>query len=192
MKKTITIFFLQFVGIVSLAQFNKSLNVSNTNTIYAIVSYDKDNDGFFHKIVNNRIFYVEDYKIQKYYAYDKKNKKLYFVTDYGNYVAELKDEYAKNIKKSNSIPQLKEKEITILVDSINDDLAKRISYINKANQENIDRMKEQARLDSIKAKNDSINMARERAIADSIYREEVEQKRLARIKEEDNYIKTHK
>lgn len=191
MKKTIAILFLQFVAIVSLAQFDRSLNVSNTKTIFAIVSYYKNNDGFFNKIENSRTNYIEEYKIQKYYAYDKKNKKLYFVTDYGNYVAELKDEYAKKYKKSTSIPQLKEKDITILIDSINNDLAIKISYINNARQEQIDRMIEQARLDSIKARLDSIKMAREREIADSLYRIEVEQKRLARIKQEEKYIKTH-
>lgn len=75
MKKTIAILFLQFVAIVSLAQFDRSLNVSNTKTIFAIVSYYKNNDGFFNKIENSRTNYIEEYKIQKYYAYDKKNKK---------------------------------------------------------------------------------------------------------------------
>ena len=191
MKKTTAILLLQLVGIVAFAQFDRSLNESNTKIILAIMSYNKNGDGFFIKAENSRVNYIEDYKIQKYYAYDKKNKKLYFVTDYGNYVAELKDEYAKQYKKSTSIPQLKEKEIPILVDSVNNDLAIKISYINNSRQAQIDYMKEQARLDSIKAKIDSINIARNKEISDSLYRLEVEQKRIARIKEEENYIKTH-
>lgn len=187
MKKTLLVIILQLVALASFAQVEQSLNVYNTESIVAIVSYVKNSDGFFDKTENSRTNFMNKNNIQRYYAYDKKNKKLYFTTDYGNYVAVLKDDYAKICKKSNTLPQLKEAEITLLIDANNKVLEEKIYYLNRANQEQIDFRKEQERQDSIR-------MVREQERQDSIRKDAEEKARLAKIerdKEKEKYFNSH-
>lgn len=185
MKRTVFVIIACLLCVVSQAQLRTEFNQYNTKSITAIVCYRKNLEGFYYKVENVRVTKLESTKIWNYYAYDKKNQKLYVEAEDGNYVVELNDNYAKIYKKASLIPQLKEKEIPSVVASTTTAVGKRFAQKNKQIQEEKDRIAAQQREDSIrKAQQDSI-----RRVEEERAQERARQERLDRMR---NYARTHR
>lgn len=156
------IFLLSIICFV-ISSYAESFSQYNSASRTAIVLYAPDAQGFYHKQTNVSVNNVENIEAQ--YAFDKKNKKLYVATAYGNYVIELTESKAKLVKKDKSIPQVKDKDIDALVLSVNKSLDEKFARYNLEREQfiadSIDNAREQARLAAIeKARLDSIEKAR--------------------------------
>lgn len=185
MKRTVFVIIACLLCVVSQAQLKTEFNQYNTKSITAIVCYRQNMEGFYYKVENVRVIKLESTKIWNYYAYDKKNQKLYVEAEDGNYVVELNDNYAKIYKKASLIPQLKEKEIPSVVASTTTAVGKRFAQRNKQIQEEKDRIAAQQREDSIrKAYQDSV-----RRVEEERAQERARQERLDRMK---SYARTHR
>ena len=156
--------FAFFVTIISFftASYAETFSQYNSASRTALVLYTPDAQGFYHKQTNVAVNNVNNIEAQ--YAYDKKSKKLYVATAYGNYVIELTDSKANLVKKDKSIPQVKEKDIDALVLSVNNSLDEKFAQYNLEREQfitdSIAQAKEKARLAAIqKALEDSIEMA---------------------------------
>ena len=148
------------------ASYAESFSQYNSASRTAIVLYTPDAQGFYHKQTNISVNNINNIEAQ--YAYDKKNKKLYVATPYGNYVVELTESKAKLVKKDKSIPQVKEKDIDALVLSVNNSLEIKFAQYNLQREQfiadSIEYDREQARLAAIeKARLDSIEQASKQA-----------------------------
>lgn len=122
--------FAFFVSIICFitASYAESFSQYNSASRTAIVLYIPDAQGFYHKQTNVSVNNVDNIEAQ--YAFDKKNKKLYVATAYGNYVIELTESKAKLVKKDKSIPQVKDKDIEALVISVNNSLDEKFAQYN--------------------------------------------------------------
>lgn len=161
-------FFAIFVSIICFitASYAESFNQYNSASRTAMVFYAPDAQGFYHKQTNISVNNVDNIEAQ--YAFDKKNKKLYVATAYGNYVIELTESKAKLVKKDKSIPQIKDKDIEALVISVNNSLDAKFVQFNLQREQfiadSIESAKEQERLAAIeKARLDSIENANKQA-----------------------------
>lgn len=154
MKRLLLFVFLLLVVITISAQVKFAFGKGNAKSIIALVLYEKENSDYFYKVENveQDVLSVKD--IKKYYAYDKKNKKLYAETQYGNYVIELEDSYANYYKKADVIPSLKEENIFSIVTSVNDKLK---VYYDAENIKIKNSFIEKRRLDREKYVKDSID-----------------------------------
>lgn len=160
--------FAIFVSIICFitASYAESFNQYNSASRTAIVLYIPDAQGFYHKQTNVSVNNVDNIEAQ--YAFDKKNRKLYVATAYGNYVIELTESKAKLVKKDKSIPQVKDKDIDALVVSVNNSLDEKFAQYNLEREQfitdSIEYAKEQERLAAIeKARLDSIEKANKQA-----------------------------
>ena len=158
-------FLLVFISIIccAIAGYAEDFNQYNSASRTAIILYTPDAQGYYHKQTNVSVNNVRNIEAQ--YAFDKKNKKLYVATPYGNYIIELTDSKAKLVKKDKSIPQVKDKDIDALVLSVNNSLDEKFARYNLERErfiaDSIDNAREQARLAAIeKARLDSIENAR--------------------------------
>ena len=147
----------------ALTGFAESFTQYNSASRTAIVVYIPDAQGFYHKQTN--VYVNEVNNIDVPYAFDKKNKKLYVATGFGNYVVTLTDSRAKLVKKDKSIPKATEKDIDALVLSVNNSLEVKFAKYNlqreKEITDSINCVREQARLAAIEqARQDSIEQAR--------------------------------
>lgn len=148
------------------ASYAESFSQYNSSSRTAIVLYIPDAQGFYHKQTNVSVNNVDNIEAQ--YAFDKKNRKLYVATAYGNYVIELTESKAKLVKKDKSIPQVKDKDIDALVVSVNNSLDEKFAQYNLEREQfitdSIEYAKEQERLAVIeKARLDSIEKANKQA-----------------------------
>lgn len=164
MRKTITLICISFIALVSLAE---TFDASNSMSRTAIVQYIKDAQGFYQRQQNQTVDIVKD--VEYKYAFDKKQKKLYVTTSYGNYVIGMTDEQAKLIKKDKTIPQFKTDEIENLILSNNASLAEKYASLNSSREkfitDSINRVREQERIALERARRDSIEKAnKERAL----------------------------
>lgn len=130
----------------------------------AIVLFQKDAKGFYQPSQDVMVDCI--YGVTKNYAYDKKNHNLYVLTANGNFVVTLNKDYAKIVKKNYQIPQLKTMEALALSRKYTEILSLKMEQYNKNRK-------------------DSIELAREKFIKDSIAYE----KALAKIKEKNEKIK---
>lgn len=130
----------------------------------ALVLFQKDAKGFYQP--SQEVMVDRIYGVTKNYAYDKKNHNLYVLTAYGNFVVTLNKDYAKIVKKNHQIPQLKTVEALALSRKYTEILSLKMEQYNKNRK-------------------DSIDLAREKFIRDSIAYE----KALAKIKEKNKKIK---
>lgn len=164
MKKTIILLFTLSLALLSYAE---SFNVANSKLRIAIVQYVIDNQGFYQKQSNVSVDIVDN--IEYKYAYDKKKKDLYVTTPYGNFRISLDDEFAKQIKKDKTIPQLKSEEIENMISLHNASLAEKFAALNLAREkhisDSINEVREQERIAREKARRDSIEKVnKERAL----------------------------
>ena len=163
-----------FICVVASAQVH-NFNIYNSSHRKVLALYVPDKDGIYQKSDAQEVKEISE--AGQYYAYDKKAKKLYVKTATGNYEVSLDDYYAKEFKKNKSIPQLKETEIAVLVDRVNQELSEHFSQVNAARRKEI----EAAR---IKAYNDSVEEAQRQA--------RLLAARVERLKQErEDYLKQH-
>ena len=149
------------------ANYN-SFNKNNSNEIKALVYYSANPQGIYIKSENIMIDSICN--ITQIFAYDKDNQELYTTTENGIFAIKLNKQYAKQIKKDKSIPQLKLREIAQIIRNKRDILDERFLSLNNirhkfisdsiAEVEEIERIriaKEKARRDSLdKVRQDSI------------------------------------
>lgn len=141
----------------------------------AIVSFHKDNNGFYVQEEGKMLDRVDG--VIENYAYDSKAQNLYVLTETSNCVITLTKDYAKIIKKNKSIPQYKYAELASIVQEKSNQLISKMSTLNEQHRE-------------------QLIEAQERAIADSIYlaQEYARQDSLIQIEKErkyTNYRKQH-
>lgn len=143
-----------------------------------IVSYIKNENGFYIKNVNKMTDVVVG--VVESYAYDKKARNLYVLTENSNVVVTLTKDYAKIIKRNKGIPQLSGEEL-------DQEVQMRTKLLNDK-YESLNREREQQIVDSIKKARqeeiDSIN----KAIQDSI---DKANRLQAMIEAQAEYRRTH-
>ena len=155
-----------------VCSYSQKFNEFTSLSRVAIVYYEQDNNGFYHKKENVNLKEVSDFV--SFYGYNKKSQELYCTTKNANCVVTLNDALAKTYKKSSVIPQIKDKEVTFLISEQNKYLEDKFNRLNELRQKFIE--------DSIaKVKADSLKKVRE----DSLAREESKRKI-------ENYKKNHR
>lgn len=161
--KHFSFFFLMLLfSLMSFAEYNAFNSVSRN----AILLYKLDSQGFYQRYTNIPVDVVDD--ILSYYAYDKKNKKLYVLTYYGNYVITLDGDMEKMVKKNKNIPQYKPDEIQEIISIENSSLDAKFFDFNKSRENHINdsiaQERERERKAALeKARKDSIERANELA-----------------------------
>lgn len=174
--KKLTIVFLLLISAKAAFSQTSFFNEYNSIDREAIVIYEKDAHGFYHRKEN-----VKQTNVNAYigsYAYDKKNHKLYVKSYDGNYVVTVKDNDAKVLKKNKTLPKLEGEKLNIEIEKINTELDEKFITINANRQKEIEETKAKA---IAKAKADSILKIRE----DSI-------RKVRKAEEIANYRKSHK
>lgn len=171
MKWLIVVMILLCTTIRTYAQFGSGNSIS----IKAFLMYERANDGFYYKKTD--VTFDDVYDIKKYYAYDKKAKTVYCMSNNANYAISLTKEKAKEIKKIKGLKHLEGNELDIAIEDANVVL---INKFNELNQKRRDFLEEEARKAREKAIADSIEKAKQ----DSIYK-------ALHLKKLDYYRKTH-
>ena len=164
MKKILLFVLFLMIGVSSNAQVRYIFNNrTNSLSITAIVLYKLNSSNFYYKEENLNIEDLPVNSIKNYYAYDKKNKKLYVETAEGNYVIVLMDDYAKYYKKADNITSLKDDDIKAEILTVNQKLADYYNLENAKKQKAIDERKAKEKEDSLrKAKEDSLLKAQQK------------------------------
>jgi hypothetical protein len=165
--KDLLLLMLLFSSIMCFAQHPK------TNTIKALVFYQKDENGYYHATkdtVVNDIGYVISY-----YGYDKENNHLYALTSNCNCEITLTKDSAKMVKKS-SIPRLKDDKLTNEITNQNKKLEDKYNTLNDERSVYI---------------SDSISILKNMIRKDSIRKEQEKIKEAQEKTKEDNYRLTH-
>jgi hypothetical protein len=154
--------FAMILCFVSLAFAQKINKFNSVNSSYrtAIVIYEKDSNGLFHKRENVSLDEVKDVDV---YGLNKKTGELYCSDRHSNYVIKLHDNFVKYFKRQDDVPKLKEKELEQILDRKNKELEQVHAELNIVRQKQIEEAKAKAKEDSIrKAKEDSLRMEAEK------------------------------
>ncbi len=161
MKKLFLLILLQLAFVFySNAQIQKTFDWTNTIAIIGLQEYDSKYGDFFVKKENTWVRWLPVEDVINYYAYDKKNKKLYVETKHGNYVITLKDNEASYYKKN--VPNLKIEKLDEAITEANKRLEERISVENANIQKRIDEQKAREREKQLqKEREDSIKKVRD-------------------------------
>ena len=139
----------------------KAQNYNSTNSLarVALVYYVQDGKGFFQKKENVNLQEVSE--IVSSYGYNKKSHELYLETERANCIVTVNDDLHKILKKSKSIPQMKDNELSIKSIEVSKKLEEKITRLNQAREKFINDSIQKAREDSIKkAREDSIRFAK--------------------------------
>lgn len=173
MKKVFLLILLHFAFVLySNAQIQKTFDWTNSIAIIGLQEYNSKHGDFFKKKENTWVKWLAVEDVINYYAYDKKNKKLYVETKHGNYAISLKDNEASYYK--NNVPNLKGNKLDEAISAVNIRLEERINVENANIQKRIDEHKAIERQRKLqKEKDDSI-------------------KRVRDIEEREAYLKYHK
>lgn len=171
MKWLIVVTILLCTTIRTNAQFGSG----NSTCIKAILIYERANDGFYYKKTD--VLFDDVYDINKYYAYDKKTKTVYCMSNNANYTIALTKEKAKEIKKMKGLKHLEENELDIAIEDANVVL---INKFDELNQKRREFLEEEARKAREKEIADSIAKAKQDSIAKAIHFAKIE-----------NYRNTH-
>lgn len=149
---------LLLIFLFSLSSLHAQIyNEANSLMRKALVLYQRDAKGFYHKSENVSLSVVKN--ISESYAYDKKSQELYVITSNGNCVITVADNYAKFLKKNKNIPQLKGAELNAAVLGASKKLEEHFALLNQQRQRQIEDSIAKAKADSIeKAKQDSIRL----------------------------------
>ena len=144
------------ISLFSLSSLHAQIyNENNSLMRKALVLYQKDAKGFFHKSENVSLAVVKN--ISDSYAYDKKSHELYVITSNGNCVITVADNYAKFLKKNKSLPKLKGAELEAAILKVNKRLENKFILLNQQRNRQIEDSIAKAKADSIeKMKQDSI------------------------------------
>ena len=156
MKKFFIIGVLLFVVNALKAQ---NYNSSNSLVRVALVNFVQDEKGFFQKKENVNLQEVS--QIVSSYGYNKKSHELYLETERANCIVTVNDGLHKILKKSKSIPQMKDDELSAKSLEVSKKLEEKFARINQAREIFINDSIQKAREDSLKkAREDSIRLAK--------------------------------
>ena len=170
MKKLFTLFIL-LIAVAS--NISAQYTASNSFIRKAIVIYEQDDIGFYHKSTD-RIIDGSVIGIVKNYAYDKKAQNLYVLTNNGNFVVTLNKDYAKIIKKNSTIPQLKDEELQEVINGQTKSLEEKFERLNAERKQHIADSIYQAKKDSVAQAKKLAAQMEERNKAKQIYKNEHE------------------
>ena len=128
----------------------KAQNYNSTNSLarVALVYYVQDGKGFFQKKENVNLQEVSE--IVSSYGYNKKSHELYLETERANCIVTVNDDLHKILKKSKSIPQMKDDELAAKSAVVNKKLDEKFTLLNQAREKHINDSIQKAREDSIK------------------------------------------
>ena len=157
MKRYLTFLACLIVASTLMAQ---NYNSSNSLARVALVYYSQDEKGFFHKKENVNLQEVS--QVVSSYGYNKKSHELYLETEQANCIVTVNDDLHKILKKSKSIPQMKDDELAAKSAVVNKKLDEKFTLLNQAREKHINDSIQKAREDSIKkAREDSIRLAKQ-------------------------------
>lgn len=148
----------------------------NSETSVALVLYEPDDQGIYHRQVNYPVNVMES--SATCYAYDKKNKRLYLSTQFGNYAITLNDAMAAQVKKDKNIPHLSGKELEDKIASVSRTLDDKFERMNANRRQFI--------ADSIASAQERERLAaieRERLAAiERVHQDSIRQERIAQCR----------
>lgn len=174
MKKLLFFFCMMAVTLCAHAQFSMYNSVQRK----FITAYELGSDGYYKRVTQKQVASIDE--IRTYYAYDKKERNLYVLTQKGNAVITLTQNEAKRYKKDKGIPQLKGEALYAAIAQHTKRIDEKYAALNEARTKHIQ--------DSIKAREDSIA----KAIADSIAAERQREAKLAQEKKaREDYRNSH-
>lgn len=174
MKKLLFLFCMMAVTLCAHGQFT----VYNSMQRKFITTYELGSDGYYKRVTQKQVTSIDE--VEKYYAYDKKERNLYVLTPKGNAVITLTQNEAKRYKKDKSVPQLKGEALYVAIAQHTKLIDEKYAALNEARTKQIQ--------DSIKAREDSIA----KAIADSIAAERQREAKLAQEKKaQEDYRNSH-
>ena len=153
--------YLTFLACLIVASTLKAQNYNSSNSLarVALVYYSQDERGFFHKKENVNLQEVS--QVVSSYGYNKKSHELYLETDRSNCIVTVNDDLHKILKKSKSIPQMKDDELSSKSKEVNIRLEEKFARLNQAREKFINDSTQKAREDSIKkAREDSVRFAK--------------------------------
>lgn len=153
--------YLTFLACLIVASTLKGQNYNSSNSLarVALVYYSQDERGFFHKKENVNLQEVS--QVVSSYGYNKKSHELYLETDRSNCIVTVNDDLHKILKKSKSIPQMKDDELSSKSKEVNTRLEEKFARLNQAREKFINDSTQKAREDSIKkAREDSVRFAK--------------------------------
>ena len=153
--------YLTFLACLIVASTLKAQNYNSSNSLarVALVYYSQDERGFFHKRENVNLQEVS--QVVSSYGYNKKSHELYLETDRSNCIVTVNDDLHKILKKSKSIPQMKDDELSSKSKEVNTRLEEKFARLNQAREKFINDSTQKAREDSIKkAREDSVRFAK--------------------------------
>ena len=153
--------YLTFLACLIVASTLKAQNYNSSNSLarVALVYYSQDERGFFHKKENVNLQEVS--QVVSSYGYNKKSHELYLETDRSNCIVTVNDDLHKILKKSKSIPQMKDDELSSKSKEVNTRLEEKFARLNQAREKFINDSTQKAREDSIKkAREDSVRFAK--------------------------------
>ena len=137
----------------------QNYNSSNSLARVALVYYSQDERGFFHKKENVNLQEIS--QVVSSYGYNKKSHELYLETDRSNCIVTVNDDLHKILKKSKSIPQMKDDDLTVKASEVSTRLEEKFTRLNLAREKHINDSIQKAREDSIKkAREDSIRLVK--------------------------------
>ena len=142
-----------------LAMKGQNYNSSNSLARVALVNYVQDEKGFFQKKENVNLQEVS--QVVSSYGYNKKSHELYLETERANCIVTVNDDLHKILKKSKSIPQMKDDELNVKSVEVSKKLEEKFARLNQAREKFINDSIQKAREDSVKkAREDSIRFAK--------------------------------
>lgn len=161
-KREIALFIFMLLNIfVAKAQFTSS----NSFMRKAIISYQRDDKGYYQKVTDKTLDIVDD--IVTSYAYNKDTQTVYVLTNNCNCAITLNKDYAKIFKKMKMIPHLDDEKLEEAIQNANNKLDDKYTKLNilwaKHLKDSID-----------KAKADSIEMAKQYKLKAAKYNKELE------------------
>lgn len=120
---------------------------SNSLMRRVLTSYVQGAHGFYELRTGGSLQTVDN--VTETYAYDKKARNLYVLTDNSNVVVTLEKDYAKIIKKNKYIPQLAGDELSLAITRMNNRLREKFEGLNAIRRQEIQDSILQAKQDSI-------------------------------------------
>ena len=153
--------YLTFLACLIVASTLKAQNYNSSNSLarVALVYYSQDERGFFHKKENVNLQEIS--QVVSSYGYNKKSHELYLETDRSNCIVTVNDDLHKILKKSKSIPQMKDDDLTVKASEVSTRLEEKFARLNQAREKHISDSIQKAREDSIKkAREDSIRLVK--------------------------------
>lgn len=138
---------------------NAQFTSSNSFMRKAIISYEKDNNGYYQKVTDKMLDIVDG--IVSNYAYNKDTQTLYVLTSNSNCAVTLNKDYAKIVNKMKLIPHLDDDKLETAIQNANKALNDKYAEINILWTKHLKDSIDKAKADSIEmAKQDKLQVAK--------------------------------